>query len=305
MAANQLYPEQYLLNLSIGAIQAISKQLPWEQLTKASMMKFRVNGMHGAYRPLSDAQFLYKIRVPDSIKMLGEPAIKHFLKGKDASHIQSHTNGGSGTAHNILFENYKINRARGSRDMNQADLVKINLANRAEFLRHPAFYKKLADNTAKGMLYGALFSASTSAFVNIWNAIDHEQSWDKAVANIVRDAQAGAIWGAVAGFGFTVLAVACPPVGGAMSMLGPCLGLIGGITTGCGLLNFALGKVFSKKPKVSLLVKPRTVELLMLPEPQKLTLPPKFEVFAPQIEVPKVDLYIPPKHPLCYVLDGQ
>jgi hypothetical protein len=72
-----------------------------------------------------------------------------------------------------------------------------------------------------------------------------------------------------------------------------------------GLLNFAQGKVFSKKRQVSLLVQPKAVELLLLPEPQKLMLPPKFEVSAPQIVIPTVDLYIPPKHPLCYALEDR
>jgi hypothetical protein len=307
MVDNTLSQYQYWYSFVVGATQSIVQQLPWDQLSPDLMRKFKVNGMRLGQRSTINAQQLYDMRVPTQIKALGESSVRNFLNGKDASHIRSHANGGNGNAENIIFEHYKSNRARGSTNMNQSEFSRIQASNHFEFLRSPEFYKKVGNNTVKGMFYGALFSASTSAFTNIWNAIDDEVSWETAAWNIANAAKDGAIAGGIAGFGITVLSIACPPIGGIVSAVSPFVGLLGAGTTVCNLVGFAIDKFFPKNPQVSLILKPKpkAIELLEIPEPIKLFIPPKIAIYAPKIVIPKVDLYFPPKHPLVYSLETE
>ena len=305
MVCNTSPQDKYWYSFALGVAQSVVQQLPWEQLSQDLVRKFKVNGMRVGQRSLLDAQQLYDMHIPYPTKILGEPALRQFLNSKDASHIKSHINGGTGSADNIIFEYYKSNRSRGSKNISQSEFLRIQTSNYFEFLRSKSFYKKIGMNTAKGMFYGALFSASNSAFSNIWNAIDNEVSWEKAAWNIINDAKDGAIAGGIAGLGFTILAFTCPPIGGIIGAFSPLLGLLGVGATSYSLIGFAVSKLFPKKPKISLLLKPKAIEILKISEPIKILIPPKFEIYAPKIEIPKIDIYIPNKHPLVYNLENE
>jgi hypothetical protein len=305
MACNTLPQDNYWYGFASGAAQSVVQQLPWEKLSQDLIKKFKVNGMRVGQRSRLDAQQLYDMRIPYPTKILGEPAVRQFLNGKDASHIKSHINGGTGNADNIIFEYYKSNRSRGSKNIKQSEFLRIQTSNQFEFLRSKLFYKKIGMNTAKGVFYGALFSASNSAFTNIWNAIDNEVSWEEAAWNILNDAKDGAIAGGIAGLGFTILAFTCPPVGVIVGAFSPLLGLLGVGATSYNLIGFAVSKLFPKEHKVSLLLKPKMIEILKISKPIKILIPPKLEIYAPKIEIPKIEIFIPEKHPLVYNLENE
>lgn len=306
MIINNAYLEKELPSYLAGWMQAGVKQLSWEQLPADIMLKFQRNGMRNAYRPVIEAQQLYNGRVPGSIKALGEPAVRQFLKGKDASHIKSYANGGDGKASNIVFEDYKQNRARGARNMNRFELSKVRASNHFEFLRSPAFYKQVGINTAKGAVAGAIFSASTSAFTNIWNAIDGDVSWEEAGWNIVDDTKSGALVGGISALGLTFATFACPPVGGLLAVTSPYLMACGIGVTGFNILNFAIEKFFKNSPDITLLLTPKWREHLIIPKSAKLYFPSyKVEIYNPKIELIKTEIYRFPEHPLVYSLESK
>ena len=93
----------------------------FSSLSDSLQRKFMDAGLrpeHGT-RSTAEAQALYQESVPTFVRNYGEDAVRQFLQGKDASHIQSvhqspHLATDSG---NILWEGSGINRARGAADM--------------------------------------------------------------------------------------------------------------------------------------------------------------------------------------------
>ena len=70
-------------------------------------------------RSTAEAQALYQESVPSFVRNCGEESVSRFLKGKDASHIQSvHNSPDLATdTGNSIWEKLSWNRARGSADM--------------------------------------------------------------------------------------------------------------------------------------------------------------------------------------------
>jgi hypothetical protein len=270
----------------VGIVQSIQ----WAQLSKTVQYQFCRNGCHGGWRGISDAQLLFENVIPRQAKMFGENYLREWMATRDFGHIQAHANGGGYQATNIVMEKAALNRARGGRDMTPKEISRAQANGVMTPLTSGQFFSKVAGNAAKGAVAGAVFMGGESALRNIWNAADGEISWEKAAWNIVGDASRGAIWGGGIAAGTTVLCAA----GVSMGALVPLMTVVGAVSTTWSMGSFIWGKFFSDNPKISLLVRPKIGELLVIPKLLKLILPEEAKLEIPERKF----IIFPPQNPL-------
>lgn len=81
------------------------------------------NGRGGA-RTAAEAERFYKSSIPSHVRNAGDPGVRDFTSGQDASHIKSVYNSPSQAkdSGNILWESAPENRARGSRNMSTREV---------------------------------------------------------------------------------------------------------------------------------------------------------------------------------------
>ena len=81
------------------------------------------NGRGGA-RTAAEAERFYKSSIPSHVRNAGDPGVRDFTSGQDASHIKSVYNSPSQAkdSGNILWESAPKNRARGSRNMSKREV---------------------------------------------------------------------------------------------------------------------------------------------------------------------------------------
>ena len=112
---------------TLAAASGVSKARfgGWESLSTAMRSRFRTAGLGGARGVRTEAmtQRLYE-SIPKGIRNLGPDAVRDFMKGKHASHIQSVTNapGKAKWPSNVVWEKGAKNAARGSRNMSASDI---------------------------------------------------------------------------------------------------------------------------------------------------------------------------------------
>jgi hypothetical protein len=269
-----------------GMVQCVH----WSNLPKAVKNQFCRNGCHGGWRGIKEAQLVFKDCIPHQAKIFGEGHLKKWMATRDFGHKQARVNGGGYKANNMIMEKVPLNRARGGRDMNprevriaQADGVVAALVSRQ-------FLYKVAGNAAKGAVAGAISIGLESALRNIWNAADGEISWEKAAWNTIEDATHGAAWGAGIAVGITIAGVIFP-LAGLFTIAAPVLTAAGVAGTTWTVGSFIWSKLFSGKSEISLLVRPRLGELLVIPKPLKLILPEE-----PKLEIPeRRSIILPPQ----------
>jgi len=87
-------------------------------------------GMKGSQRSSEDAFQLFK-KIPTFIES-NERKVRVWLSNKDASHNISYANGGSSDSTNIFWENSSPNRARGSTNVKQIEIIRSIFRNGAE-----------------------------------------------------------------------------------------------------------------------------------------------------------------------------
>ena len=90
--------------------------------------------------------------------------VKQYLSDKDASHIQSHRNGGSNNPDNIKWENSSLNRSRGSRNMTPQEQRNIEI--QAQFDNLTGAIKAGIKATPKGAAIGAITTLPFSTLRN-------------------------------------------------------------------------------------------------------------------------------------------
>ena len=93
-------------------------------------MRMKTAGMRGSQRSSEDAFQLFK-KIPAFIES-NERKVRVWLSNKDGSHIDSYANGGSSNSTNTFLENSKVNRARGSTNVKQIEIIRSIFRNGAE-----------------------------------------------------------------------------------------------------------------------------------------------------------------------------
>lgn len=115
----------------VGATRAGASR--WHNLSPETRYMFRTRGLGGSrgIRTPAMAQRLYE-SLPRAVRNLGEGAVKDFVNGKHASHIQSVRNapGRAKWPSNIVWEKPGKNVVRGSRNMTSAEVAAAESSSR-------------------------------------------------------------------------------------------------------------------------------------------------------------------------------
>ena len=140
-----------------GNLSRFSLNLDWANLDPT---KYLYAGTRGTSRGLVEAQRVWET-LPEQIRAAGPEATAKYLEGKDWSHIRAHSEGGSHSASNGLFEDAPLNRVRGSDRMTPRELEAAQ-----RVLKSNAFHATLLE-TAKCAMEGALTAAAIAAVMAV------------------------------------------------------------------------------------------------------------------------------------------
>ena len=201
---------------------------------------FYRGGMRSGVRSTIEAeQMLHK--VPPSYRSGTTPAeatanTQSYLSGKDASHVISHKNGGSGNPQNMTWEAAGANRARGSNNMSFADRSRLGVQWHLDNLQGALQAGLRA--APKGALVGAVTAAPFSMMTHCLRVMRGEISTEVAVWETLKDTTLGAGIGGVSAMGITTIATACPPVAAALAAASPLL-----LTVGAGAMVYEFFKI--------------------------------------------------------------
>ena len=170
-------------------------------LSDSLQRKFMDAGLrpeHGV-RSAAEAQALYQESVPGFVRNYGEDAVRQFLQGKDASHIQSVHNAPqlATDSGNILWESSGINRARGAADMTGWEQFAARGSN--AFDAAGIVMRECATAAGTSALIAGLLETPVAAVENYIRyrkgAATGEQAVKDAARSIIQHAGAGAIGG--------------------------------------------------------------------------------------------------------------
>ena len=140
-----------------GHLSRFSLNLDWANVDPT---KYMYAGTRGTSRGLVEAQRVWET-IPEQIRAKGPEATAKYLEGKDWSHIQPYSEGGSHSASNGLFEAASLNRARGSDRMTPGELEAAQ-----RVLKSNAFHATLLE-TARCAMEGALTAAAIAAVMAV------------------------------------------------------------------------------------------------------------------------------------------
>jgi hypothetical protein len=184
----------------------------------------------GAGRTAAEAQqMIDKIPASQRAGVDGQSAAqnaKDYLKGKDASHIEAHSKGGSGKPDNLLWEDKSPNRARGDRPMSNQEQQVIKFQGHIE--NWTGAVKAGLGAVPKGAAIGAVTTIPFSMLKHCLAYTRGELSSEEAIKQTLMDTGKGAVVGGVSGFAITTLAVACPPIALVLATISPALLVVGG-----------------------------------------------------------------------------
>ena len=140
-----------------GHLSRFSLNLDWANVDPT---KYLYAGTRGTSRGLVEAQRVWET-IPEQIRAAGPEATAKYLEGKDWSHIQAYSEGGSHSASNGLFENASLTRARGSDRMTPTELEAAQ-----RVLTSNAFHATLLE-AAKCAMEGALTAAAIAGVMAV------------------------------------------------------------------------------------------------------------------------------------------
>jgi len=138
----------------------IAHNIRFENLPTNLQFKFARAGVRQGMRNFTEATQIFET-IPAQIRAQGENAVREFCQDKDWSHIQSYANGGGNEASNGIFEHFRINRARGSRNMTPDELAA------ARSVLHNTAFRATVTQVAHTMTKGALISAAVELVFSI------------------------------------------------------------------------------------------------------------------------------------------
>ena len=163
--------------------------------------KFQVAGLSNGRgsRTLAEAEELFQQSVPRGIRNIGVKAIEKFLKGKDASHIESVANapGKAKMLGNIKWEPHNRNLKRGSLSMNSGDKLRVHASNGADTAR--ILGKNALGTAGRASLFGMLAELPLSLAEGAIRVAKGKRSKEEAARETaVNTAKAGAVAGVMA-----------------------------------------------------------------------------------------------------------
>ena len=207
------------------ALEGVVSNVSYADLSGSLQAKFKVAGLGGerGTRTVAEAQSFFESSVPDSVKIRGEDAVREWLAGKDASHIESFENAPElvKSDSNFLWENASANRARGAEDMTGLEQIQITMSGGFE-----SFAATAAEIVPQATLYAAAIEGSISIVENSIYVYRGHKDVSTALQDIAQNTAKSAVIGLVAG---TVVAGAS--AAGAAPLIAaaaPVLGVVGG-----------------------------------------------------------------------------
>ncbi len=187
-----------------GHLSRFRKNLDWSNIDPT---KYLYAGTRGFSRGMVEAKKVWET-IPSSIRASGPKALARFLKGKDWSHIQPHSMGGSNAALNGIFEDKSRNQARGNRRMTLQELKTAQ-----SVLRSNAFHATLLES-AKNAMKGGAAAAAVIAVVAVLdyrlNYLKGEITEDEMYAGIGKTITAAGISGVAISGLITAMALSFP-----------------------------------------------------------------------------------------------
>ena len=207
------------------ALNGVIDNVSYADLSSSLQTKFKFAGLGGerGLRTTAEAQSFFESSVPDSVKIRGEDAVREWLSGKDASHIESYKNAPEivKSDSNYLWENASPNRARGAEDMTGLDQLQINLSGGFE-----SFAATAAEIVPQATLYAAAIEGSISIVENSIYVYRGQKDVSTAIQDVARNTAKSAIIGLVAGTAIAgVSTLGAAPV---LAAAAPVLGVVGG-----------------------------------------------------------------------------
>lgn len=152
--------------------------------------------------------------------------IREYLAGKDASHIEPHSKGGSGHPDNIKWEGRSTNRARGDRDMTSQEQIGLDI--KAQVDNFAGAFRAGLGAIPRGAAIGAMTTAPFSMLRNALRVVRGEISAQEAVEHTLKETVIGGGVGGATALTVTTVAIACPPVALALTAISPALLIAGG-----------------------------------------------------------------------------
>ena len=209
----------------VHALNGVVSNVSYADLSSALQTKFKTAGLGGerGVRTAEEAQSFYESSVPDSVRIRGEDAVREWLAGKDASHIESFENAPDlvKSDSNFLWENASANRARGAEDMTSLEQIQINLSGGFE-----SFVSTATEIVPQAMFYAAAIEGSISIIENSIYVYRGHKDVSTALQDIATNTAKSAVIGLVAGTAIAgASALGATPV---IAAAAPVLGVVGG-----------------------------------------------------------------------------
>lgn len=187
----------------------VAYNIKFENLPYNLQLKFARAGVREGIRNFQQAAKVYET-IPSQIRAQGYEAIREFCKDKDWSHIKAYVNGGGTEASNGIFENFRINRARGGVDMTSEELAAARkvLAD-AAFI---ASVQQVTEAVVKGALVAAVIELVFSTLENSLSFAEGKITQDELIREVaIATAKAGVAGGVITGILMSVCMI-FPPI---------------------------------------------------------------------------------------------
>ena len=210
-----------------AGVDALIRGVPngsFANLSDSLQSKFASAGLGGerGVRSVTEAQSFYHDSVPYSVRNLGEDAVRRFLDGKDASHIQSAHNAPhlAASNDNIIWESSGLNRPRGTVDMTGAEQLRAGATNAFDAMQ--VVLRDCIESAAMAGLFAGLLEAPVAAIENYIHYQKGRKIGEQAVIDAAKSIAVRAGTAAVVGFAVTA-AVALLGAGPLLVTIAPIL----------------------------------------------------------------------------------
>ena len=184
----------------------LNRAASFRDLSDSLKLKFINAGLGGrrGLRTFAEAERLFNSTVPRTVRNSGEGAIRKFLRGKQASHIESVSNAPSKAKSpgNIVWESAKNNIRRGPRNMNRMERLAASAKNGAHSVRIVG--KAVAANAGRGAAMAAVLEAPVSTLENGIHCARGRKSRGEATKDTAMDVGKAAALGGAMATGITV-----------------------------------------------------------------------------------------------------
>ena len=226
---------------SAAGVDTLIRGVPdgsFANLSDSLQSKFVSAGLGGerGIRSVAEASSFYQDYVPYPVRNLGEDAVRQFLEGKDASHIQSVHNAPhlATSNHNIIPESASLNRARGAENMTGVERFEAHTTN--AFDATQIVFRDCIQAAGMAALYAALLEAPVAAVENYIHYQKGRKTGEQAVIDAAKSIALRAGTAAMVGFAVTG-AVALLGAGPLLVTVAPILIPVGFALYGIGALK--------------------------------------------------------------------